>query len=111
MVAIAATIRPEAKESIQRLHRAGVGRLMMLTGDAEPVAQGVAHRVGVGEWRSRLLPQDKFDAIRDLRHAGRKIAMLGDGINDAPALALADVGIAMGRPELFGTANFPAVST
>jgi cation-transporting P-type ATPase C len=60
------------------------------------VAKAVAHSVGVTDWRARLLPEDKFDAIRELRACGRKVAMVGDGINDAPALALADVGIAMG---------------
>jgi manganese/zinc-transporting P-type ATPase C len=96
MIGVSAPVRPEAIESIARLHKAGVNRLVMLTGDSEPVARAVAHAVGVTEWRSRLLPQDKFDAIQQLRDQGRKVAMVGDGINDAPALALADVGIAMG---------------
>jgi cation-transporting P-type ATPase C len=96
IIGVSALVRPEAIESIRRLRQAGVNKLVMLTGDSEPVARAVAHAVGVTEWRSRLLPQDKFDAIQQLRDQGRKVAMVGDGINDAPALALADVGIAMG---------------
>ena len=96
MIGVSAPVRPEAVESIARLRKAGVNHLVMLTGDAEPVARAVANAVGVTEWRSRLLPQDKFDAIQQFRDQGRKVAMVGDGINDAPALALADVGIAMG---------------
>lgn len=96
LITVTAPVRAEVAQSIARLKRAGVSRLMMLTGDAEPVAAAVANAVGVSEWRSRQLPDDKFEAIRDLRAAGRKVAMVGDGINDAPALALADVGVAMG---------------
>jgi manganese/zinc-transporting P-type ATPase C len=96
VIAVMAPVRAHAAQSITRLKRAGVGRLVMLTGDAEPVAAAVAQAVGVNEWRSRRLPEDKFEAIRDLRAEGRRVAMVGDGINDAPALALADVGIAMG---------------
>lgn len=68
----------------------------MLTGDVEPVAASIASQVGIDRWRARLLPQAKFDSIQDLRDRGHKVAMVGDGINDAPALALADVRIAMG---------------
>jgi cation-transporting P-type ATPase C len=96
LIAVAAPVRPEAQESIGQLKSAGISRLVMLTGDEESVAASIAEAVGVTEWRSRRLPQDKFDAIRDFRAGGRKVAMVGDGINDAPALALADVGIAMG---------------
>jgi cation-transporting P-type ATPase C len=74
----------------------GITRILMLTGDSHSVAEHVANSVGVTEWRARLLPDDKFEAIRELRSAGRKVAMVGDGVNDAPALALANVGIAMG---------------
>jgi cation-transporting P-type ATPase C len=95
-IAIMAPIRAHAAQSIQRLKNAGINRFVMLTGDAEPVAAAVARSVGVDEWRSRSLPDDKFARIRELRAAGRKVAMVGDGINDAPALALANVGIAMG---------------
>jgi cation-transporting P-type ATPase C len=96
IITVSAPVRLEAKEAITQLRKAGVGRLLMLTGDAEPVAQRVAASVGIQQWRSRLLPQDKFDVIQKLRDHGHRVAMVGDGINDAPALALADVGMAMG---------------
>lgn len=96
IITVSAPVRSEANEAVTELRKAGVSRLLMLTGDAEPVAQRVAANVGIELWRSRLLPQDKFDAIQKLRDHGHRVAMVGDGINDAPALALADVGIAMG---------------
>ena len=68
----------------------------MLTGDLDGVAEHVASSVGVTEWRARLLPEDKFEAIRKMKASGRRVAMVGDGINDASALAIADVGFAMG---------------
>jgi cation-transporting P-type ATPase C len=68
----------------------------MLTGDGEEAAASVARLVGVTEWRSRVLPDQKYEEIQRLRSTGHTVAMVGDGINDAPALALADVGIAMG---------------
>ncbi len=96
IITVSAPVRLEAEEAVTQLRKAGVSRLLMLTGDAEPVAQRVAASVGIQQWRSRLLPQDKFEAIQKLRDHGHRVAMVGDGINDAPALALADVGIAMG---------------
>jgi cation-transporting P-type ATPase C len=68
----------------------------MLTGDGEEAVASVAHLVGVTEWRSRMLPDQKYEEIESLRAAGHTVAIVGDGINDAPALALAHVGIAMG---------------
>jgi cation-transporting P-type ATPase C len=96
LIGVRDTIRPEARTAIDRLRSAGVSHLLMLTGDTEATAKSVAEAVGLTEWRSRLLPDEKFDVIRALQSSGRKVAMVGDGINDAPALALADVGIAMG---------------
>jgi cation-transporting P-type ATPase C len=96
LIAISAPVRAEAKGAVHELRRAGISRVVMLTGDSEPVASAVARAVGVTEWKSRLLPEDKFNEIQALRAAGRKVAMVGDGVNDAPALALADVGVAMG---------------
>jgi cation-transporting P-type ATPase C len=89
-------VRPDAAEAIAALRSLGVRRLRMLTGDGEETAIAVAQAVGIDEWRSRMLPDQKFDEIRELRASGHIVAMVGDGINDAPSLALADVGIAMG---------------
>lgn len=96
IITVSAPVRLEAQEAVSELRRAGISQVLMLTGDAEPVAQRVAADVGIQRWRSRLLPQDKFDTIQKLREHGHRVAMVGDGINDAPALALANVGIAMG---------------
>ncbi|MCX5853632.1 MAG: heavy metal translocating P-type ATPase, partial [Deltaproteobacteria bacterium] len=95
LVAIADTVRPGAVEALQRLSRAGV-RTVMLTGDNERSARAIAHQVGVNEYEAQLLPTDKVDVIRRLREKYGLVAMVGDGINDAPAMAVADVGIAMG---------------
>jgi Cd2+/Zn2+-exporting ATPase len=90
------TIRPEARDALTNLRARGVQRLVMLTGDSEPVAAALAREVAISEWHAGLLPEDKLAQIRDLdSHAG-PVAMVGDGINDAPALAAARVGVAMG---------------
>ncbi len=88
-------IRPESAEAIERLHGLGV-RVAMLTGDARAVAESVARRLSVDEVAAEVLPADKADAIREFQAGGRRVAMVGDGVNDAPALATADVGIAIG---------------
>ena len=95
LIAIADEVRPGAVEALQRLRRAGV-RTVMLTGDNERSARAIAQRVGVDEYRAQLLPTDKVDAVRQLKEQYGAVAMVGDGINDAPAMAAADVGIAMG---------------
>ncbi len=95
LIAIADEVRAGAIEALQRLSRAGV-RTVMLTGDNERSAQAIARRVGVDEYRAQLLPTDKVDVVRQLREQYGAVAMVGDGINDAPAMAVADVGIAMG---------------
>jgi Cu2+-exporting ATPase len=88
-------IRPESKEAVDELHRLGV-RVVMITGDARQVADAVAAAIGVDEVFAEVLPEDKDRAVSDLQARGLKVAMVGDGVNDAPALARADVGIAIG---------------
>jgi cation-transporting P-type ATPase C len=95
-LAISVQVRPEAHAALGNLRDAGISRIVILTGDRDGVAQHVASSVGVTEWQSRLLPEDKFEAIRTMRASGRRVAMVGDGVNDAAALAVADVGFAMG---------------
>jgi Cd2+/Zn2+-exporting ATPase len=96
VLAIADRVRPEAAAAITALRRAGIDRVLMLTGDNETVARAVASGLDLDEIRSALLPDQKRDAVAALRGEGRKVAVVGDGINDAPALAAADLGIAMG---------------
>ena len=96
LIAVADEVRAEAREVVAALRRAGVQHIVMLTGDNERTAAAVAAHAGLTEFRSRLLPQDKVEAVRDMKARFGAVAMVGDGVNDAPALALADVGIAMG---------------
>ena len=96
LIGVRDCVRPDAARAIADLRGLGVRRIRMLTGDGDETATAVARAVGITEWRSRMLPDEKYEEIRDLGRAGYKVAMIGDGINDAPALALADVGIAMG---------------
>ena len=88
-------IRPESREAIEELHGLGV-RVAMITGDSQAVADSVARRLGIDEVAAQVLPADKAAAVRRFQAGGRKVAMVGDGVNDAPALATADVGIAIG---------------
>ncbi|MBI4605339.1 MAG: heavy metal translocating P-type ATPase, partial [Planctomycetes bacterium] len=94
VIALQDTPRPSAKRTIEKLRRRGF-RSVMLTGDAGPVAEAIGKRLGVDEVRAELLPAEKVSAIEALQAQGRKVAMVGDGINDAPALAQANVGIAI----------------
>ncbi|MCU7724685.1 copper-translocating P-type ATPase [Actinoplanes sp. KI2] len=89
-------VRPEAREAIAQLRAAGVARTMMITGDARPVAEAVAAELGLDEVFAEVLPADKDRAVADLQARGLRVAMVGDGVNDAPALARADVGVAIG---------------
>lgn len=93
---VADQIRPEAKEAITKLKATGVTRVVMLTGDNTTTAHAVAEKLGIDTVYAELLPEDKLRIIKELQAGGRKVVMVGDGVNDAPALAQADVGIAMG---------------
>jgi Cu2+-exporting ATPase len=88
-------VRPESLQAVTRLHGMGL-RVAMLTGDAQPVADSVARRIGIDEVAAQVLPADKAAAVRRFQAGGVRVAMVGDGVNDAPALAQADVGIAIG---------------
>lgn len=96
VIYIADTLRPGALEALANLKASGVKRILMLTGDNVATAKAVAADLGVDEVRADLMPEDKVAAIAELQKQGHRVAMIGDGINDAPALARADVGIAMG---------------
>jgi heavy metal translocating P-type ATPase len=96
VIFIADTVRPGAREALAELKNSGVKRLVMLTGDNKATADVVARAVGIDEVRADLMPEDKVTAIAELIAQGHRVAMVGDGINDAPALARANVGIAMG---------------
>jgi Cd2+/Zn2+-exporting ATPase len=96
IIAIADQLRFEAKEAIKKLKEIGIRQVVMLTGDNEGTAKAVAREAGVDAYFARLLPDDKVEKIKRLREANGRIAMVGDGINDAPAMAVADIGIAMG---------------
>jgi Cd2+/Zn2+-exporting ATPase/Cu+-exporting ATPase len=95
-IVLADELRAEAKDAVAALNRRGY-RTILLTGDAPQTAEAVGQELGVNEWIGGLLPEQKVDKIRELLRAGRKMAMVGDGVNDAPALAEATVGIAMGQ--------------
>jgi Cu2+-exporting ATPase len=95
VIAVEDEIRPESKEAIDSLHALGV-RVAMITGDSQAVADSVARRLGIDEVAAQVLPGDKAEAVKRFQQGGRKVAMVGDGVNDAPALATADVGIAIG---------------
>ncbi len=96
ILGLADTPRPEAREALNHLRRLGVKRVVMLTGDNRRAAQAVAEAVGVDEVQAELLPEDKLRVIKELEAKYGPVAMVGDGVNDAPALAAATVGVAMG---------------
>lgn len=95
IVAVADEVRSSSQHVIKRLHELGIEKTIMLTGDNQATAQAIGQQVGVSEIEGELMPQDKLDYIKQLKINFGKVAMVGDGINDAPALA-ATVGIAMG---------------
>src|SRR5699024_6020680 len=88
-------IRAESAEAVKSLQDDGV-RVVMITGDAKPVADAVGKELGIDEVFAEVLPEKKQDVVKELQGRGNRVAMVGDGVNDAPALAQADVGIAIG---------------
>lgn len=92
---LADEVRPESREAVDALHALGV-QVVMITGDAEAVAHTVAEDLGIDRFFAGVRPEDKAAKVQELQHEGRKVAMVGDGVNDAPALAQADVGLAIG---------------
>lgn len=96
LIALQDTPRPEAKKAIADLKRLGIKKVIMITGDNPFSAEKIANELGVDQYFAQVLPQDKLRIIRDLQANGQKVLFAGDGVNDAPALAAADVGVAMG---------------
>lgn len=96
VIAVADQIREDAPRMIASLHDAGVDKVVMLTGDTQLVAEAIGKATGIDEIHASLLPEDKLDAVAAMQRDGHTVAMVGDGVNDAPALATANIGVAMG---------------
>ena len=97
VIGLSDPLRPDAAEAVLRLKEMGISRILMVTGDEELAAKNIGRQAGIAEVYARLLPEDKAQKIRELRNEGLRILMAGDGVNDSPSLAVADVGLAMGR--------------
>jgi Cu+-exporting ATPase len=95
LIGVADTLKPEAEESISKLKGLGL-KVVMLTGDNERTARAIAKEAGIDEFKAQVLPADKAGVVRAFQEKGEVVAMVGDGINDAPALAQADIGVALG---------------
>ena len=95
VIGVADAIKEDSAEAIERLHQAGI-RVMMVTGDVQATANAIARKAGIDDVRAEVLPEDKASIVEEMRQQGYAVAMVGDGINDAPALAAADVGFAIG---------------
>ena len=95
-IVVADELKPDAKEAVAALKKLGVQKVVLLTGDTREVGEAVGRELGVDETRAGLLPQDKVTQVEKLLNADQKLCFVGDGINDAPVLARADVGVAMG---------------
>ena len=96
LIAVADEIRESSKEVIRKLHQVGIEKTVMLTGDNQRTAEAIGKQVGVSDIKADLLPEDKLNFIKELRDKYQSVAMVGDGVNDAPALAASTVGVAMG---------------
>ncbi len=95
VIGVADAIKADSKAAIERLHDTGI-RVMMVTGDVDATAKAIASKAGIDDYRAEVLPEDKAEVVNEMRGKGYTVAMVGDGINDAPALAAADVGFAIG---------------
>lgn len=96
LIAVADEVRKGSKDAVQKLHTMGITKTLLLTGDNKATAYAIGEKVGITDVKGELLPQDKLETIKQLKESGQRVGMVGDGINDAPALATATVGIAMG---------------
>jgi len=96
VIALADEVREDAARAIQKLQQAGIEKTVMLTGDNEMTAGSISQKVGISEYYSDVITGDKVSTIKRLQESGKLVGMVGDGINDAPALAAASIGISMG---------------